>query len=209
MEGSQRPTEESHQRRRITPSIQPCIESIKEGQQPVIDLDVHPDMRQLQVNFLEKCKTVKMGQCMLCKERWWDLKIGKSQICARCEKEIKNRKFQIALMSRDNKMDPFPYEHHKHLPVLRQVEQALISRVQVVMKCYRLKDGGYGYKGHVMNFEQDPGHIFKVLPLDFKDVPIVILRRKNDKHPQNYKDFRVRREAIRSWLIFLRRHNVA
>jgi hypothetical protein len=75
-------------------------------------------------------------------------------------------------MSKDNKMDPFPYDLHKNLPVLRQTEQALISRVQVIMKCYRLKDGGFGYQGHVMNFEQDPGHIFNSLPMDFRDLTI-------------------------------------
>ena len=77
------------------------------------------------------------------------------------------------------------------------------------MKCYRLKDGGYGYKGHVMNFEQDPGHIFKVLPLHFDELPIVILRKRDEKHPNNYKDLKVRREAIRSWLLFLQRYNTA
>ena len=79
-------------------------------------------------------------------------------------------------MSDKNNIDPFPYQHHMALPVLRQTEQTLISKVQVIMKCYRLKDGGYGYQGHVMNFEQDPGHIFRRLPVPFKNLPIIIKR---------------------------------
>ena len=112
-------------------------------------------------------------------------------------------------MSQVNKMDPYPYEFHKNLPVLRQTEQALISRVQVIMKCYRWKDGGFRYQGHVMNFKQDPRRIFSTLPFDFKDLPIVILRKKDAQHPNNYKDFRVRKEAIKVWLLFLIEHNSA
>ena len=76
-------------------------------------------------------------------------------------------------------MLPFPYQHHMVLPVLRQTEQTLISKVQFIMKCYRLEE----------------------------NLLIIILRKRDQKDPTNYKDFKVRREAIRMWLCFLRKHN--
>ena len=83
--------EGNSQMRRITPSIQACIETIAIGEKPVIDLDIHPDMRQLRLNFIQRCQSIQMEQCLSCKERWWDLKIGENQICARCEKEKKRK----------------------------------------------------------------------------------------------------------------------
>ena len=41
-----------------------------------------------------------------------------------------------------------------------------------------------------MNFENDPSEIFNLLPIAFEDLPIVILRKRDDKHPKKYRDFR-------------------
>jgi hypothetical protein len=191
------------------PTIESCLETISNGDRPTVNLDEHPEMRKLQTDFLKKCESKKMKWCLSCKERWWDLKVDDSGVCSKCKKQKADPKFGIALMSKDNNMDPFPNGYRSNLPELNQIEQAMISRVQVIMKCYRLKDGGFGYRGHVMNFEQDLNKIFQVLPVDFKDLPIVILRKRDDKHPNKYRDFRVRRWAVQIWLEFLKKHSPA
>ena len=40
----------------------------------------------------------------------------------------------------------------------------------------------------------------------FKDLPIVILRKRNGKNPNDYRDFQVRRKNVLEWLQFLIDH---
>ena len=69
----------------------------------------------------------------------------------------------------DNDLDPYCGNVYPfHLPALSTVENLLISKVFVVMTCYRLSNTGeYGYKSHCLNLQTDPGRrleIFSVLP---------------------------------------------
>jgi len=41
------------------------------------------------------------------------------------------------------------------LPQLSNIEEMFIDRVHVVMKVYRLDKGRIGYKGNILNMEQD------------------------------------------------------
>ena len=197
----------SNQAAESTPSVESCLETISNGQAPTMSLNVHPEMRKLQLEFLKRCESKKMQFCRSCKNRWWGEKVDSSGVCRKCRNEVGRK--GIALMSKDNNMDPFPAGYPSHLPKLNSIEEAMISRVQVIMKCYRLKDGTVGYKGHVMNFENDTSKIFNQLPLAFKDLPIVILRKRNGKNPNDYRDFQVRRKHVLEWLQFLIHHHPA
>ena len=83
----------------------------------------------------------------------------------------------------------------------------LISRVHVVMKCYRLESGSIGCKGNVLNLEQNIQKTFNSLPLSASELPIVILRKNSINNTNGFKDFKARRWAIRKWLIFLKNNN--
>ena len=74
--------------------------------------------------------------------------------CSECEKQRKDRKVRIRKMSAINDMDPFPNGYPTDLPELTEIEEMLIARVHVVMKSYRLENGGQGFKGNVLNMEQ-------------------------------------------------------
>ena len=147
-----------------------------------------------------------MELCIICKERWWDLKNDTNGVCYKCNSQVK--KDGLALMSKENDMDPFPNGYPFHLPKLTLIEELLISRCHVIMRCYRLKQGhGYQYKGHCLNLEQDPSEIWKKLPLPVNGLPIMIIRKRDEKNPSNYKDFKVRRGSVLAWLRHLQQHS--
>ena len=102
---------------------------------PPIELHDHPEMRRAQLDFLNKCEKKVMEFCECCKERWWDLKLNEEDVCKRCLNQRNDPKNGIALMSSDNNMDPFPPEVPSNLPTLTYIEESLIAKVQVVMKC--------------------------------------------------------------------------
>ena len=72
---------------------------------------------------------MKLTYCSVCKERWFDTKIVNGK--------YKNyEKFSFA-----NDMDRFPgtYTNPYHLPKLTIIEEMLISKANVIMAVYRLK----------------------------------------------------------------------
>ena len=140
-----------------------------------------------------------MFYCECCKERWF-INHSKSKevetICQRCQKEKKKKLYYI--LSEENDMDPFPWKNGKggfpsHLPVLTEIEEMLIARTHVVMKCYRLHDGAVGHKGQVgykgqcLNIDQDTYGFVKdlqeSLPEDPKKVPVVWVRKPKQNTP--------------------------
>ncbi|KAF4467631.1 ATP-dependent DNA helicase PIF1 [Fusarium albosuccineum] len=67
----------------------------------------------------------------------------------------------------------------------------------------------YRYKGHVINFLKDIGHLYRQLPLLPKDLDIIVLRSANQTTQphivrRSSKQFRVRQRHVRTWLEFLR-----
>ena len=104
-------------------------------------------------------------------------------------------------------MDPYRDGFPHHLPKLSEIEEMLIARVYPVMKTYRLKGGTIGYKGDVLNIEQDIGGLVSSLPQRINQLPVMIVRKQNTNVAVGYKDFRVRRQAIQQWLTFLHANN--
>ena len=117
------------------PTIESCLKTISNGDRPIVNLDGHPEMRKLQTQFLKKCESKKMEWYLSCKERWWGLRVDDSGVCYKFNKQKADPKFGIALLSGDNNMDPVPNGYRSNLPELNQIEQAMISRVEVIMKC--------------------------------------------------------------------------
>ena len=91
------------------------------------------------------------------------------------------------------------------LPELSAMEESLIARNYFFMKSYILSNGTMGFRGQVLNMEQDiapiVGHLR--LPRRVEEVPVYIVRKPNSNTPEGYKDFKVRRENLRSWIEFL------
>ena len=105
-------------------------------------------------------------------------------------------------------MDPFPNGYSFHLPKLTFIEELLISWCHVIMRCYILKQvNGYQYKVHFLNLEQDPSEIWKKLPLSVNGIPIMIIRKRDENNPENYKDFKVRRGSVLAWFSYLQQHS--
>ena len=76
------------------------------------------------------------------------------------------------------------------------------------MKCYRQENGSKGYKENVLNLAQNVKKSFNSLPLNAKELLVIILRKNNISTPEACKDFKARRWAIRNWLVFLKRTNL-
>jgi len=87
----------------------------------------------------------------------------------------------------------------------------LIARVHVVMQSYRLSNGIQGFKGHVVNIEQDVSsfsdHLQRALPHLPEDLPATIVRKAHHEIPTRHKDFKVRRGAILTWPEFLKKNH--
>ena len=128
--------------------------------------------------------------------------------CNDCIRSRNKNGFGVRIMSCENDMDPGHDNILMHdLPVLTEIEEMFISRVHVVMQAYRLKGGRMGYKGNVLNIEQDVKKTLETLPLSPNQLPVIIVRMKNQQNEEGFKDFRVRRNAILQWLYFLKAKN--
>eukprot|EP00957_Ditylum_brightwellii_P122208 9319371-Ditylum_brightwellii.AAC.1 len=83
----------------------------------------------------------------------------------------------------------------------------LIAQVYPVMKTYCLNGDTKGYKGDVLNIEQDIGELISSLPQRINQLPIMNVQKWNTNVAVRYKDFRVRCQAIHQWLTFLHANN--
>ncbi|QSS66644.1 hypothetical protein I7I51_02833 [Histoplasma capsulatum] len=95
------------------------------------------------------------------------------------------------------------------LPFISQVEEMLIVRVHVFVEIRQVRGQQYKYKGHVVNFLRDTGHIYNSLPLLLKDLDIIVLRPSNTSADprlshQFRRDFIVQKAVVKQWLAFLR-----
>ena len=110
-------------------------------------------------------------------------------------------------------MDPFysgnaqAVEQLKLLPTLNDIEEMYIAIHNPVMKIFRLKNGQWGFEGNVVNLPQDIGEACSVLPRLSSDVSVFLVRRKTGEEPTDYKNFKIRKNYIHSWLLFLKRFN--
>jgi hypothetical protein len=87
----------------------------------------------------------------------------------------------------------------------------LIAQHAPIMKIYRLKGhrGGQNvaFSGNVINVVQDMQDLVTQLPRLPADLPIFKVRRKYGEAPDEFKDFKIRRERIVKWLAFLMKWN--
>ena len=79
--------------------------------------------------------------------------------------------------------------------------------MQPVIKVFKLEKGRIGYKGNVLNMEQDLQPVLDKLPLIPSQMPIFVCRKSNPNSPNRYKDFKVSRDKILRWLIWLKHNN--
>jgi hypothetical protein len=65
--------------------------------------------------------------------------------------------------------------------------------------CFNPLGGQYGFRGNVINFPQDIAAFARSLPRRVEDLPIIIVRRRGQQ-PEEYDDFKVKVDNIRTWL---------
>lgn len=88
---------------------------------------------------------------------------------------------------------------------LPDTEQMMISLYHPFMRVARLSGGGVGYRGNVITVEQDIENWSATsLPLLPKELPYFIVRKPNKASFCGYRDFRINKANIRTWLSFLK-----
>ena len=118
--------------------------------------------------------------CYMCQECYVGIKvkhIEEGPMCSRCQQEKGNNRF-----STDNNIDPG--SQPPELADLTQVEEMLIARVSPILQVTHAVGGQYKYKGHTICFPQNIEHVYQSLPCPIKDMPIIIVKKK-DQHGTN------------------------
>ncbi|KAI0536659.1 hypothetical protein GGR58DRAFT_380385 [Xylaria digitata] len=96
----------------------------------------------------------------------------------------------------------------KHLPQLTQSEQMIIARVHVYVEVRQIRGASYRYRGHVCHFARNVSKIWDQLPLLPDKLDYVIVKTRSARLQQQVlQDFRVRRQAIHDWLVFLKKNH--
>ena len=85
------------------------------------------------------------------------------------------------------------------LPKLNDISQMLIAQVHPFMRVYRLEGGGVGYKGQILNVEQDISNLVQELPLLPQEAPCFLVCKSNQSSPLGHRDFCVQRTLIIAW----------
>jgi hypothetical protein len=107
-----------------------------------------------------------------------------------------------------------PGEVPSWLPILTQMEEMLIARVHVHLLVKRFRGHQYQYSGHCVSFMQNEANIIDELPTLPQDANILILRPANKTEEEQsrqkrrfQRDFKVRRNAVKKWLRFLKNNH--
>lgn len=187
-------------------------------------------MKTTMNNFINKINTTKMETCKYCSERWFNdggKYIGNNEFVCKDDlpghnKSIKTNVPYIGKFSKENNMNPYYHpnpeamEDYRNLMLLSKptkIECALFSNQRVIMKIYKLKGphGGsnFGTSGNVVNVPQDLGPLCRIFPRLVWDSGFFYVRSSTGVEPNDYKDFKVRRFIVFSWLTFLKKWNIA
>ena len=156
-----------------------------------------------------------MYYCNVCSEKWFvdNSEIEDTYVCQRCQKnpisftDINDMDpLKPSILTHGPIYDSFRSEYNM-LPSLSNIEECLIARNAVIMQAFHLKGGQTGFKGNVISFPQKVSYIYNVLPRLPSTIKVLIVRCRgsNDEITNAYKDFRVRRNCIQQWLLFLKR----
>jgi hypothetical protein len=104
-------------------------------------------------------------------------------------------------------LDLLPTDIKEDLEKLTMVEEMLISPILAVMSIYRLPGGALINRGFCANFSQDLGEILTTLPRLPKDLPLLVLKKKDQNN--NVKQFIVNRHRVERVLKYLCKNNPA
>ena len=127
--------------------------------------------------------------------------------CISCKSTRNNTRIGCRNLSIENDIDPKLYNLPADLPSLNDIEQIMFSYVNTVMKVFKLLKGCVGHKGNILNMEQDTQSVIDKLPLISQELPIFVARKNINSEDTNHKDFKVSRNNILRWLIFLKQNN--
>jgi hypothetical protein len=101
--------------------------------------------------------------------------------------------------------DELPNEIKIHFEQLTMIEEMLISPILAIMSVFRLPGGALINRGFCANFTQDIEPLCKTLPRLTKDLPVLILKKKDQQN--NTKQFIVNRHRVEICLEFLCNNN--
>ena len=179
--------------------IDESLEMIKIGLNPYQPLHEDSQAKAMQTNFLKSIFKQQpaaratrgrhlnpMFHCPICKERWLDsiqAVIDRLAQCTKCEKHM--AKHNLHLLSAANLMDPWISYLHLLLPKLNEIEQMLIARIHPFMRVFRLHGGAVGYKGQILNVQQDITELMQQLPLLPSEIPCFIVQKLNQSSPSS------------------------
>ena len=154
-----------------------------------------------QQEFLAAERNLRLQECDCCHRRRLALKLNSHGICDVCHRDKQLPKKWSAA----NGMQP-DAQVPAELSDLSFLEEMLIARYLPCIYVCRLRGGGqYGYRNHVIAFQQDLQTLVDELPRTPRAAHILVVRKQglNNTH----KDFRVRRARIVSALTWLQANN--
>ena len=178
-------------------------------------------VRKYSKKFVEKIHANDLVYCEICNELWFeDIKGNKNDNdtyeCKRCTTEGT----EIKKMSKENDMSPMWHDNHMARMELEELqkfyklthtEEALIARSVPIMSFMKLKGPingqNMGFSGNVVNILQDIAPLCNILPRIMNNIGIINVRSKRGTDPGDFKDFKVRRNFVLKWLIFLKKWN--
>lgn len=141
---------------------------------------------------------IKQFYCVNCHELW----PSKLNYCLQCK--IDNIKY-----SRANDMisliDELNFDVKKCFEELTMIEEMLISPILVIMSVFRLPGGALTNRGFCANFSQNIQPIINILPRVTKDLPILILKKKDQMN--RIRHFVVNKRRVFICLDYLCKNN--
>jgi hypothetical protein len=210
--------------------LKAALNEAASGLVPEIDLIDQPSIRNAMNEFESKSHSNRLYICAIYHEKWFqDNTIIMNNIqyyCNRCLKDDKsNHTPDIPLVhSFGDLNDIIPFYHRNPLAIselkpmeelypLTPVEHSLIARHTLVSQTYRLKGPRHGQNyscsGNVANLSIYISPICDLVPRILSESGIFVVRCRRGIEPDQCKDFKVRRNHILQWLLFLKKWNPA
>ena len=99
--------------------------------------------------------------CIICQEKWFDLKLGsRNQTCPRCQGELNNtREKQYPTFSAQN--DLIPSKPPEEVSCLNDIELNSIKLIVPMMHFYKRQSGSRGSRGNCIGFNRMSQHLLR------------------------------------------------
>ena len=168
----------------------------------------HPEVQTEMNKYIEEMRALKPHWCMNCGECHGNRlpTILKSKFCERCHKDYNDDREKHGKLN-----DMIPSKTPPELKDLTWIEELLIARVLPQVNVVRLKYGQRGWKGHVINYEQDTQTLVMVLPRLPENLSTILVTKpiseKAKKDGRIPKEYEVRKDKIRAALQYLIKNN--